>query len=63
MVNNLTISVTHMTISTNMLGIVYLLSIILRMWPRIFYEHTLYSLRPPSVTGVVIVLLLIENRL
>lgn len=62
MVNKLTISVTHMTISTNMLGIVYRLSIVLRMWPRIFYEHKLYSLRLPSVTGVVVVLLLIEDR-
>ena len=28
-------------------------------WPRMFYEHTLYSLRPPSETGVLHLLLLL----
>ena len=28
----------------------------LKAWPRIFYEHTLYSFRPPSETGVLLLL-------
>ena len=31
----------------------------LKAWPRMFYEHTLYSLRPPPETGVLLLLLLI----
>ena len=27
-----------------------------KAWPRMFYEHTLYSLRPPPETGVLLMM-------
>jgi hypothetical protein len=33
-----------------------------RAWPRMFYEHTLYSLRPSPEIGVILLLLLLETE-